>query len=172
MRWHPVLGFESVYSVSDSGLVRRDCSASGTQIGRILRPAKSGDGYLTVRLWKSGLSKTRKIHRLVLEAFLGASMLQANHRNGRKHDNRLRNLEYVTAGENVRHSIDVLGNRPSIVGAGETNPQAKLTSENVREMRALRSNYSLADLADRFGVSESAVSRICSRLSWRHLDVN
>lgn len=54
------------------------------------------------------------VHRLVCEAFHGAPPFigaQVNHKNGVKSDNRADNLEWVTASENQRHRIDVLGHK-------------------------------------------------------------
>lgn len=48
--------------------------------------------------------KQEKVHRIVMEAFEGKSDLTVDHLNMNKQDNRLENLEYVTAGENARRA--------------------------------------------------------------------
>lgn len=60
--------------------------------------ATNGTGYQYV--FAGG--KTRRIHRLVMEAFVGFSDLEVNHKNGIRADNRLGNLEYCTRSYNQR----------------------------------------------------------------------
>lgn len=53
---------------------------------------------------------------------------------------------------------------------GSRNGMAKLTDEQVVEMRALRQQgVKLAVLSDRFKVAKSAVSNICNNKRWRSL---
>ena len=62
---------------------------------------------MTVHLYENGKWYTKRIHRLVTEAFLdrpNSESWQVNHINGDKRDNRLVNLEYVTPSENMRHA--------------------------------------------------------------------
>lgn len=50
---------------------------------------------------------------------------------------------------------------------GESNPRAKLTTENVLEI--ITSPLSCAQAGDRFGVSANVVNRIRRGLSWKHV---
>lgn len=70
-------------------------------------------------------------------------------------------LELGTQAYNVR---DMIAKRRSpILGrAGATNPQAKLSDEAVREIRALRGVVMQRELAARFGVTQQHVSAIQS----------
>lgn len=48
---------------------------------------------------------------------------------------------------------------------GETNGQAKLSNTDVAHMKTLRTEgWKLADLSERFGVSQGHVSQICNGL--------
>ena len=90
------------YSVSNYGRVRNN------KTGYILKPLEVGFGYVVVELWNKNGPKSKKIHRLVAEAFLPNpdKKPQVNHIDGNKKNNRLDNLEWVTASENMKHSYD------------------------------------------------------------------
>jgi hypothetical protein len=97
--WKPVLGFEGRYEVSNLGGVRN------ARTGVVLKPRPDSDGYLLVTLW-SPKQADRKVHRLVLEAFVGpapADKPECDHRDGKRDNNRLRNLRWATVSQNRRN---------------------------------------------------------------------
>jgi hypothetical protein len=61
---------------------------------------------------------------------------------------------------------------PARIKRGEAHREAKLTADNVRQIRALYvpRTTGYAALATRFGVSKSLVEMIVKRKAWRHLD--
>jgi hypothetical protein len=160
--WADVPGFPG-YQVSRRGQVR------SLKKGRILKPFLGQDGYLHLNLWRDGRPKHHLVHRVVASAWLGGipEGYQVNHKNGIKTDNRLENLEVVTPQENLRHAR-LLGLAPSL--EGEANYNAKLSAEQVREVRRLRKEgSSVSQLARRFELSETAIFSIVTRKSWKHL---
>lgn len=78
--------------------------------GRVLK-YKTVQGYPTLELSKNHKVKTFRIHRLVALTFIPnpENKPQVNHINGIRDDNRLENLEWVTAQENQIHKWDTLG---------------------------------------------------------------
>lgn len=54
---------------------------------------------------------------------------------------------------------------------GESLPQAKLTEDNVRAIRAryARGDIPMSALAREYGVSESTILRVVRRIDWRHV---
>jgi hypothetical protein len=80
----------------------------GTEPGRVLKPGKTKDGYLKVELFNNGRPCSRYVHRLVVEAFIGAipAGLEVNHISGEKANNRLENVEVVTHALNTKHAWD------------------------------------------------------------------
>jgi len=105
IRWRGVVGFEDRYEVSSIGVVRNK------KRGNLLKPAilKSGKGYFYVSFYNAEKKKSEKyrIHRLVAKAFvknlLGKEMV--NHIDGDTFNNSFKNLEWVTASENVIHGF-------------------------------------------------------------------
>jgi len=169
-QWKEVIGYEKLYQVSNLGRVKRISGGQGAKAGRILKPGKHSQGYLTVWLYKNGKSKCHLIHRIVLEAFAGKSNLGCNHINGKKDYNRLENLEYVTQSENVRHAFKIgLSSHK-----GEKNCRSKFTGSQVVRLRFIAKNYKpnrgyWAKLSRAFNVSPTTISDIINNKSWNHI---
>lgn len=106
-QWRDIPGYEGAYQVSDLGRVRN------RKRRRLLRPNSKKTKYLQVTLSKNNVPKFCSIHRLVAIAFLPnpLGLPQVNHKNGIKWDNRLENLEWISASENQKHRYDVLNHR-------------------------------------------------------------
>jgi len=102
MHWKPVVGFEEVYEVSEFGDVRRIKPAQGTRRGTLLKPINDGRGYAVYNLHSPGRRVRAKAHRLVLEAFVGASPdgMWALHYDDNPQNNHVSNLRWGTRIEN------------------------------------------------------------------------
>ena len=106
MEWKPVKEYEGLYEVSEGGQVRRCGAGQGAVAGKIRKPQPNiKTGYHQLILSKNNVATGHYVHRLVAEAFYGASELQVNHINGDISDNALINLEFVTPAENIQHAI-------------------------------------------------------------------
>lgn len=111
--WKDIPNYEGYYQASNMGRIRSvkrsviDRGLPRVFQGRILvLDSMKKQGYLRARLSKDGKVKSFLVHRLVLAAFYGWKELQGNHKNFITNDNRLINLEYVTAKENTEHYWD------------------------------------------------------------------
>ena len=165
--WRAVVGFEGYYEISSQGRLRNAKTRNGSHKGRILRACPTKKGYPHTNLCVDGGMTTRTIHRLVCEAFLGLRPdgLQVNHKNGDKADNRVENLEYVTAKENAQHARTVLGR-----GRGEDMGTPKLTEADVRKIRAMAAEGAThRSIAAMFGVCKTTVGYAIIGRSWSHV---
>lgn len=136
-------------------------AAAGSIVGPHGTPLrKQNRGYVMVCIGR----KWVPAHRMIWEAVHGPipAGLQINHKNGIKHDNRLANLELATPAENTAHAYRI-GLRSA---AGECNGRAKLTAEQVREIR--ESSERASAWARRLGVTPRTVQEIRARKTWRH----
>jgi hypothetical protein len=101
--WKAIKGFEGFYEINSLGQVRN------AKNNYLRKPKINRLGYLTIVLCKEGIGKTAFIHRLIAEAFIPnpESKKEVNHINGCKLDNSIKNLEWCTRHENMRHASKV-----------------------------------------------------------------
>lgn len=99
--WKDVVGYEGLYSVSSKGRIKTH-SWERTGKSRILKQRANPGGYLGVCLYKNGVVKSVMSHRIVASAFLPNpnNLPCVNHKNEKKSDNRVENLEWCTYGYN------------------------------------------------------------------------
>ena len=136
-QWREVVGSAGWYEVSDLGNVRsldrvitRSDGVAQLRRGRILSATPDGCGYLQVKVAQDGPRvQQRKVHQLVLEAFVGPrpEMCVACHNNGNNQDNRLSNLRWDTHLENSRdtqrHGRNFQRNKTHCIRGHEFTPE-------------------------------------------------
>lgn len=143
--------------------------AEGLVYGVRGRPVGSKDNRGYIRVEDRYRSGTRWLaHVLVWEAVNGPVLpgLEINHKNGRKTDNRISNLEMVTHQKNILHAY-ATGLKSN---QGDRHPCRKLSSSDVRLIRQLLSNGQTgASIARHYGVTPEAIYAIRSRKNWAHV---
>lgn len=104
--WVDIKNYEGLYQISSLGEVKS--LKRNTTHERILIPRIDRNGYLYVILCKNGITKTKKIHRLVAENFIEnpENKYSVNHKDGNKLNNCVDNLEWATMKEQARHAVD------------------------------------------------------------------
>lgn len=153
--WKSIPNFPD-YEVSDDGQVR--FLGGWRAFGNSRRYAPPSErkvqphtnGYLQIVLVRKNLF----IHRLVAEAFIPNpdNLPEVNHKNGRKTDNRVDNLEWCTSQENHLHCRRSIGKTWST--------RKTLSWEDVCYIRS--SNLSNSSIAKKFGVGSTTISHIRS----------
>lgn len=148
--WRPVVGWEAHYEVSNFGNLRR--------LGRTrIRKLTVVNGYLTTGFYHP--RKGARVHRVVAKAFIPnpENLPVINHIDCNKKNNRVENLEWCTVAHNNAHAI-ANGRKPKRFGFRA--PTAKLSDDEVREIRRLGSTKTRRELGAQYGVSYSSIKAV------------
>lgn len=179
MNWKPVVGYEGLYEVSDTGLVKslarlKQCghknSKPQTTKEKFLTIRTDRNGYKRAKLSKNGKAKLVLLHRIIAQAFIPnpKGLAEVNHIDGDKNNNVPNNLEWTTRSKNMKHAFE---NNLKIARKGEENNKSKLTTEDVKLIRTLRKQgYTLTTLAERFQVTPAAISAIANFKTWKEVE--
>lgn len=149
--WKDIKGFEGLYQVSNLGRVKslkrfrkgKDGSLV-TVKEKILKPLIT-KGYYQVLLCKQAIKKKYLVHRLVWSAFNGSipEGLQVNHINEIKSDNRLENLNLMTAKENTNWGTGIERRAKNLINGKKSKPvlQFDLNNNFIKEYPSIRQVY-------------------------------
>lgn len=119
------------YKVTSEGIVfNKD--------GSIKQPFIAGKGYLYIKLYINGKSKSKAVHRIIAETFIDnqEKKNQVNHIDGNKKNNNVENLEWVSCRENVDHAMRTgLMNGQNVIAYKDGNfigvwPSIRLAAKN------------------------------------------
>ena len=131
----------------------------------------NGKGYLVLGLTLiNGKRIVKSVHRLLAEAFIEnpLQLSDVNHIDGNRLNNNLSNLEWVSHGDNIKHSYS-LGNR---CAKGINNANCITTEETVLTIcEYLESGLKPFQIRD-LGFNYSLVRGIKSRKRWCHISCN
>lgn len=129
----------------------------------------SGDrgGYLMFSPFINGKQNIRKVHRVILETFVGPCPpgMACSHLDGNRKNNNIDNLEWATT---IRNND--MKNIHGTVGCGEKHGGSKIKSEDVPSMIAMRKQgQTYKEIADRFNLTPEQASRIIRNKAWVHI---
>lgn len=168
--WKDIKNYEGLYQISNFGniksLERKIKNKNGYRVikEKILKPLLYKNGYLYIYL---GGKNRYRIHRLVAQAFISNpnNLPQVNHINGIKNDNKVENLEWVTASENTKHAYD-----NGLAKHTENQTKALINcNKNKRKKVALLDTYgnmqktfdSAIEASKKLKIPVSCISRVC-----------
>lgn len=146
------------YSIHDDGAVYNNKTM------RFVKPQSNGR-YYKVTLSVNGKEHQYLIHRLVAESFIPnpQNKPEVNHINGDRFDNRVENLEWVTASENQRHSVIT-----NLKKHGTDLWNGKFTKEQVLEIiRRKYNGESCRVLGRYYGVDATTISAISRGIRYK-----
>lgn len=150
------------YWASRSGMIVSTVKATPA----LLSQKRSPKGYFSVQFneWKKITEK--RVHRFILEVFVGSCPegMEGRHLNGNPADNRLDNLAWGTHTENIR---DKFRHGTFRVAKGVEAGGAILTEDQVRRIKF--GSERCCDLASEFGVSRPTVTQIRKGKTWAHI---
>ena len=168
--WRYIPGYEGQYMASTLGRIKSVKKFPEV----ILRPGLSGiNGYLHVRLD----GKNKSVHRLVAETFIPNphNKPQINHKNEIKTNNRVDNLEWATAKENINFGTS-LSKRAKTQRETGCQLNNKGTSKAVLCLTTGMKFPSIREACRIYDLDASAVSKCCKgkvahtkNLKWRYL---
>lgn len=155
--WKDIEGFEGIYKISSEGTVV-GIPRNGTN-GGVIKRFKTTNGYEEHELFKGGKRYRKYVHRLIATYFISNPENKpfVNHIDGNKLNNNIENLEWVTNKENIEHAAKI-----GLMRSGENHPYAKLTDQEVLEIRDLYKHkiYIQRELSEIYGVSRSTMNWI------------
>jgi hypothetical protein len=165
--WKNVAGYIGLYEISNMGNIR-SCQKQYklwhggicVKKSKILSPSHRCGYYIIVLTNSISERNTFCVHRLVASAFIPnpENKEEVNHKNGIRDDNRLQNLEWVTASENVIHSYAVLKRKGSNTRTGQNKiPITQITYDGfvVSEYPSITKAQEITGI-DRFHISACA----------------
>lgn len=167
-KWESVKDFEGRFWISSYGRLRSHDLRKNTI--KILPCYIDNLGYLQTTLRMKPLKRKVRIHTLVAEHFLINPELPVrqtvNHIDGNKLNNRVSNLEWISAKENCSHAV-----RIGLYDIkGSNHPASKVNESQVIEMRRLFSTgVSSKEISIKFNLSAKNTRDIVNKRSWKHV---
>ncbi|QMW05320.1 NUMOD4 domain-containing protein [Spirosoma foliorum] len=175
--WKDIPGYEGRYQASNLGRIKSlarvavmgghgQCFKEVKE--KVLNPGiHKSSGYRFVGL--NGRKTKTPVHRAIAKTFIPNPDNKPfiNHIDGNKINNRVENLEWCTAKENVRHAIAMGLTNVS----GVNQPTAQINDDIVRQMRAMykETNMTYREIANHFGVIRQLAERVITGYTWKHV---
>jgi hypothetical protein len=138
----------------------------------ILKTRLDRYGYKLVTLHYKGKAFTRKVHRLVAQAYIDnpENLATVNHKDGIKTNNKVNNLEWMSAPNNMKH-----GFKTGLHTIGEKRKagrKVKLTNKDVIEIKKMiQEGRGNTEIGKFFGVSCGCIYSIRVGKSWKHISI-
>lgn len=158
----PLKIYENKYIISNSGEVK---NSNGDFLKLAIRA-----GYYSVNLCNNGISKHYKIHRMVAMAFIPNKNKAnvVNHINGKKLDNNVKNLEWISRSENVKHAIE--NNLQKI-------SEKRVGQYDLKTDKLINSFSSIKEAGSKTNTNNTSIVKVCKGdrksaggFRWKYID--
>lgn len=178
-----IFNYAGLYQVSNYGRIKSLYYFNKNRVFRyephILKNFKQKDGYCFNALYKNGIKKQFRTHRIVATAFLPNSnnLPEVNHIDCNRSNNRLDNLEWCTTSYNVKYSF-IVGNKvmPQKLKEmiknfkGEKNPNSKLKEKDVIDIRKkIKEGIPIKEIAKQYNLNPDYLYLIKNRKIWKEI---
>lgn len=177
--WKNIVGYEGLYQVSNLGRIRsldriskRNSISTRRIRGTIMKTHKYTNGYLFISLCKDGEKKHFLIHRLVAMAFIPCCTegYEVNHKNEKKTDNCVDNLEWITHKQNINYGTMIERrtlhsnfkgiNNPMFGRKGANNPNSKPVLQFDLNGNLIRRWDCAKDIKRELGFNDSSIVKV------------
>ena len=150
--WVDVVGYEGLYKVNPNGDVL------SMRTGKLMVAVEDKYGYLNVCLTKDKKSLSKKVHRLVANAFIlnPENKEQVNHLDENKLNNRVDNLEWVSAKENLNY-----GTRNERVSISKRNTNCKKVLQLDLDGNLIKEWESFCEINRQKGYDTGLLVKVC-----------
>ncbi len=150
--WRDIPGYDGKYKASSLGRIMTTIGKGRPYkpVKQIMKQTKRGN-YYCVNLNGKGVL----VHRLIALTFIPnpENKSQVNHINGKTFDNRIENLEWVTAMENTHHAIHILNKR--IYVKGKAVSQYSISGEFIADFDKM------SEAARKTKTNLTSISEVC-----------
>lgn len=173
--WKDIEGFEGLYQVSNLGTIKGLKRVSGGKLKKLVKEKYMAicfnkKGYRVVCLNKEGKCITKKVSRLVANAFIpnNQNKPQVNHIDGNKSNDHESNLEWVTASENILHAYRIGLSKPSELqkeSARRTVKMHRCKKVNLISLHGEIINKefeSVSEAGRQLNIPYQSISRVCT----------
>lgn len=164
--WRPISGFEGLYLVGSHGNVW------SLRKAKALKQKLTKTGYPSVNLYKNEACFTRRVHRLVADAFIENvdDKPCVNHKDSDRCNNFVGNLEWVTHKENTLHAYRLGRIHIFERVSGEKASNAKLKEKQVVEIRKLlKTGATCASISKLYNVTAGSIENIKNSHTWTNV---
>lgn len=169
--WKDISFFEDAYQVSNLGNLRSKTRERYMGFGKyanikgqILKATLDKEGYHIAKLCKNAKYTYYKVHRLVMQLFVGKQPKdnpQVNHKDGCKQNNSVMNLEWVSPSDNMKHAYRNNLRKPIVGLKGSKNPNAVAVLQYTVSGKFVQRFDTITEASKKIKVVESCIRGAC-----------
>lgn len=148
-----------IYDISNYGNVKHN--------GKEIKTRLDKDGYLVCTAGSKKYRSMIKIHKIVAELFIPNpnNLPEINHKDFRRSNPYVENLEWCTHDYNVKYSHKYNKSKMKD-NHGDNNPNAKLHSDDIIKIKEMLKYDNVANIARKYHVGWQTINHIKHNETW------